>query len=212
MCTENNIGKRTHLCGVSAFTVSSSDLVPPWMTLCSQSHRNCLIQIAFCICYLIPLPFHVHHLIFVYCYLIPLLFHVHWQMTLFGFHIVLPRPPSFWCLLLDFCIVLPCPPSFSGLWLLYIVTSFPFFFMPIASPLLTKLHWLPIAQRIEYKISSVCCYVVSETAPPYLSDLLHMYIPSCSLYSSADTCTFRIPKGKKQFQGQRTFPHLGPGT
>ena len=58
----------------------------------------------------------------------------------------------------------------------------------------------------------MCCYVVSETAPPYLSDLLHLYIPSCSLHSSADTHTFRILKGKKQFQGQRTFPHLGPVT
>ena len=33
-----------------------------------------------------------------------------------------------------------------------------------ASPLLTKLHWLPIAQRIEYKVSSVCYDVVSNTA------------------------------------------------
>ena len=63
-----------------------------------------------------------------------------------------------------------------------------------ASPLLTKLHWLPVAQRIEYKISSMCYDVVSETASPYLSDLLHLYIPSCSLRSLADTCTFQIPK------------------
>ena len=62
-----------------------------------------------------------------------------------------------------------------------------------ASPLLTKLHWLPVAQRIEYKISSMCYDVVSETASPYLSDLLHLYIPSCSLRSLADTCTFQVP-------------------
>ena len=41
---------------------------------------------------------------------------------------------------------------------------------------------------------------------PYLSDLLHMYIPSRSLHSSADTRTFWIPKQKKKFQGQCTFP------
>ena len=36
------------------------------------------------------------------------------------------------------------------------------------SPLLAKLHWLPIAQRIDYKISSLRYDVVSDTAPLYL--------------------------------------------
>ena len=78
-------------------------------------------------------------------------------------------------------------------------------------PHLTKLPWLLIAQRIEYKVSSMCYDhdVVSETAPPYLSDLLHLYIPSLSLYSSADTRTFWIPKWKKKFLGQHTFSDLG---
>ena len=33
------------------------------------------------------------------------------------------------------------------------------------SPLLAKLHWFPIAQRIDHKISSLCYDVVSDTAP-----------------------------------------------
>ena len=70
------------------------------------------------------------------------------------------------------------------------------------SPLLAKLHWLPTAQRIDYKISLLCYDVVSDTAPLYLSDLLCLYIPSRSLRSSADTRTFRIP----------TLSHLGPVT
>ena len=81
-----------------------------------------------------------------------------------------------------------------------------------ASSLLTKLHWLPIAQRIEYKVSSMCYDVVSETAPPYLSDLLHLYILSRSSGSSADIRTFRITKRKEKSQGQRNFPHPGPVT
>ena len=76
----------------------------------------------------------------------------------------------------------------------------------------TKLRWLPIAQRIDDKISSLCYDVVSDTAPLYLSDLLWLYVPSRSLRSSADTCIFRIPTRKKKFQGQRTFSHLGPVT
>ena len=47
------------------------------------------------------------------------------------------------------------------------------------SPLFAKLNWLPIAQRIDYKISSLCYDVVSDTAPLYLSDLLCLYVPSC---------------------------------
>ena len=77
------------------------------------------------------------------------------------------------------------------------------------SPLLAKLHWLPIDQRIDYKISSLC-YVFSDTAPLYLSDLLCLYVPFRSVRSSSDTCIFWIPTWKKKFQGQRAFSHLGP--
>ena len=79
------------------------------------------------------------------------------------------------------------------------------------SPLLAKLLWLPIAQRIDNKISSLC-HDVSDTAPLYLSDLLRHYVPSPSLRSSADTLIFRIPTRKKKYQGQRPFSHLGPVT
>ena len=77
------------------------------------------------------------------------------------------------------------------------------------SPLLAKLYQLPIAQRIDHKISSLCYDVVSDTAPLYLSDLRCPYMPSHSLHSSADTRIFRIPTRKKKFQGQRAFSHLG---
>ena len=71
---------------------------------------------------------------------------------------------------------------------------------------------LPIAQRIDYKISSLCYDVVSDIAPLYLSDLLCLYVPSRSLRSSADTHIFRIPTRKKNFQGQRAFSLLGSVT
>ena len=74
---------------------------------------------------------------------------------------------------------------------------------------LLKLHGLPIAHRIDYKISSLCYDVVSDTAPVYLSDLLRLYVPSRSLRSSADTRIFPIFKRKKKLQGQRAFSHLG---
>ena len=49
----------------------------------------------------------------------------------------------------------------------------------------------------------MCYDIVSETALPYLSDLLHLYSP----YHS-----FQIPRWNKKFQGQCTFAHLGSVT
>ncbi len=80
------------------------------------------------------------------------------------------------------------------------------------SSISAKVHWLWIAERIDSKTSCWCNDVVPETAPPYLSYLLRLYVPSRSLRSSADTRTFRIPNQKKQFQGQHAFSHLGPVT
>ena len=77
-----------------------------------------------------------------------------------------------------------------------------------ASPLLNKLHRLPVTQRTEYKVSSMCFDLVWKTASPSLSDQLHLYIPTRSLRSSAATRTFRIPKRKNRFQGQ--LMHLFP--
>ena len=80
------------------------------------------------------------------------------------------------------------------------------------SPLSDKLHWLLTVQGIEYKISSLCYDVVSDTAPLYCSDLLRLYVPSRSMRSSAHTRSFRIPRRKEKFQGQRAFSHLDPDT
>ena len=72
--------------------------------------------------------------------------------------------------------------------------------------------------RIRNKISTLCfnvtlCFsVISGSAPPYLSDLLQVYIPSSTLCSSADTRTFRVPHRRKKFQVQRAFSYIGPVT
>ena len=53
------------------------------------------------------------------------------------------------------------------------------------TPLLYNLHWLPISNLIQYKIALICFLIVSGTAPPYLSELLHLYPPQ-SLHSASD--------------------------
>ena len=133
--------------------------------------------------------------------------------------LMLPKPlwHSWFCHAL--ITVIPCCQRFLNSWLtnfkrFKIVLLGSFSKRPNAhiSLLLAKLHWLPIAQRINNKISSLCYDVVSDTAPLYLSDFLCLYVPSRSLRSSADTRIFRIPTRKKKFQGQCAFPHLGPVT
>ena len=53
--------------------------------------------------------------------------------------------------------------------------------------MLHALHWLPIEQRIEYKLSLLCFKIISHQALICLLELLHLYTPSWQLRSSADT-------------------------
>ena len=76
------------------------------------------------------------------------------------------------------------------------------------SPLLRTPHWLPIQAHIEYKLSTLCHSFFSDTAPVYLSDLLHDYSPSRQLRSSSDSRTLHIPHIRTETFGQRSFPML----
>ena len=44
-----------------------------------------------------------------------------------------------------------------------------------------KLHWLPVDQRIIFKIDLLTYKLLHGIAPQYLSDLLHLYVPSRAL-------------------------------
>ena len=79
-----------------------------------------------------------------------------------------------------------------------------------SSSLLQKLHWLPISQRIDYKLSVLCFNVFNQTAPQYLVDVLTVYTPSRTLRSSADSRLLKIPFRKKLTQGQRSFSFHAP--
>ena len=73
------------------------------------------------------------------------------------------------------------------------------------TPLLTELHWLPVAQRIKYKVSCLCFQVLTGTAPSYISQLLTVYVPSRSLRSSTDDRLFRVPRYSREAHGGRAF-------
>ena len=51
------------------------------------------------------------------------------------------------------------------------------------SLVLHTLHWLPVRQRVEYKLLFLAFKFVINDGPAYLSDLLKFYIPSRQLHS-----------------------------
>ena len=60
-----------------------------------------------------------------------------------------------------------------------------------STPLLEKLHWLPISGRIKYKVVCMCFSAINGSGPVYPSELLHVYTLSCTLCSSSDTCMLK---------------------
>ena len=61
-----------------------------------------------------------------------------------------------------------------------------------------KLHWLPISERIKYKVACMCFSAINGSGPAYLSELLHVYTPSRTLCSSSDTRMLEIQQYKRK--------------
>ena len=80
------------------------------------------------------------------------------------------------------------------------------------TPLLMKLHWLPVEETVKYKCCCLCFKIITGSAPAYLSDLLQVYVPSRTLRSSADTRLFRVPKFRRVQHGHRAFSHSAATT
>ena len=81
------------------------------------------------------------------------------------------------------------------------------------TPLLKSLHWLPIAQRIQYKVGCLCFNIISGSAPSYLSDILplHEFTPySQKLRSFSDSRKFQENKYNRKKHGFRSFSVYGP--
>ena len=79
-----------------------------------------------------------------------------------------------------------------------------------ATHLLEKLHWLPISERIKYKVACMCFSAINGSGPAYLSELLHVYTPSRTLRSSSDTRMLETQQYKRKTHGFRTFSCFGP--
>ena len=77
------------------------------------------------------------------------------------------------------------------------------------TPVLSALHWLPIRQRINYKIMLFAYKARHGLAPQYLSDMLHTYIPSRAL-RSADKDLLVVPATRLKGYGGRAFEAAAP--
>ena len=79
-----------------------------------------------------------------------------------------------------------------------------------STPFLEKLHWLPISERIKYKVACMCFSAINGSGPTYLSELLHFYTPSRTLRSSSDIRMLKIQQYKRKSHGFRAFSCFGP--
>jgi hypothetical protein len=77
------------------------------------------------------------------------------------------------------------------------------------TPVLASLHWLPIPQRIDYKLLLITFKALNGLAPEYLSELLHWHVSPRTLRSS-DKKLLAIPKTNLKTYGDRTFAKAAP--
>ena len=72
------------------------------------------------------------------------------------------------------------------------------------TPILFKLHWLPVTERITFKLLLITFKALHGQAPSYISELLNIYQPSRSLRSSS-LKYLSVPKCNTVSYGHRAF-------
>uniref|UniRef100_A0A3B3IFW8 Reverse transcriptase domain-containing protein n=1 Tax=Oryzias latipes TaxID=8090 RepID=A0A3B3IFW8_ORYLA len=77
------------------------------------------------------------------------------------------------------------------------------------TPVLQQLHWLPITHRITYKILILTFKSIHNLAPSYLSDLVHVAIPTRTLRSSS-SLHLDVPTARLVTMGGRAFSCSAP--
>ena len=80
------------------------------------------------------------------------------------------------------------------------------------TPVLKQLHWLPITQRIKYKIIVLTYKCINNLAPKYLTELVTLRTAARRTRSTDDNLKIETPRTKLVTAGDRAFisasPHL----
>ena len=71
-------------------------------------------------------------------------------------------------------------------------------------PVLKKLHWLPIENRIVFKILLLTFKARAKLAPQYIQDLINDYTPQRNLRSGSK-CLLETPNYNLESYGKRAF-------
>ena len=76
------------------------------------------------------------------------------------------------------------------------------------TPVLRELHWLPVRERMQYKVATMTWQCVYGKAPEYLKEMLTLYEPTRDLRSTGDRLL--IASTPRTAIGRRAFSHFGP--
>ena len=74
-----------------------------------------------------------------------------------------------------------------------------------AATLLNTLHWLPVRQRVLYKILLHVFKSMQNTSPNYISDYFTIHVPARTLRSSSDSNRLAIPRLSNTITGDKRF-------
>ena len=77
------------------------------------------------------------------------------------------------------------------------------------TPVLIKLHWLPVRWRVQYKLLVLVCSALHALAPKYIQDLVAPFSPNRNL-RSADQCLLVVRRYNLEGYGRRAFSVSGP--
>ena len=77
------------------------------------------------------------------------------------------------------------------------------------TPVLQNLHWLPVSQRIVFKVLLFTYKILHDEAPSYLSDLINVHEPLRTTRSSSTIKLFE-PSYKQEHYGERAFSVAAP--
>ena len=78
------------------------------------------------------------------------------------------------------------------------------------TPILKKLHWLPVKARIDYKILLITFKIICGCCPTYLSQLITLHQSNHYLRSTTRTDLLSQPRSKFKNCGDRTFSNAAP--
>jgi hypothetical protein len=77
------------------------------------------------------------------------------------------------------------------------------------SPILEQLHWLPVNERIKFKIMLTTFKALKGLSPPYIRELISVYHPNRSLRSASEI-RLVVPKIRLKSYGGRSFQFSAP--